>query len=229
MAEAFPEDDNSFQCSVCLDPLKDPVTLSCGHSYCMSCISGCWDQQEMKGEYSCPQCRETFPSRPALKRNIMLAELVEKLSQTDIQVARPATPYAGPGDLKCDFCSEGPLKAVKSCLVCQISLCGTHVQPHYDIPALKTHKLVKATQLQKLICSLHGNALQVFCRTDQKCICILCTMDDHKGHDTVSVAAERKEREDQLEDTKKQFRQRLKQRRKELQELQEAMKDHKVH
>ncbi|KAL2087494.1 hypothetical protein ACEWY4_016322 [Coilia grayii] len=227
MAEAFPEDENSFQCSVCLDPLKNPVTLSCGHSYCMGCISDCWDQQERKGKYSCPQCRQKFSSRPVLKKNVMLAELVEKLRLTGIQAAPLATPYAGPGDVACDFCPEKKLRAVKSCVVCQISLCGTHVQPHYDVPALKMHKLVKAAQLQKMICSQHGNPLQVFCRTDQKCICILCTMDDHKGHDTVSAAAERKEREDQLEDAKKQFNKRMRQRQKELQQLQKAVKCHK--
>ncbi len=72
---------DEFMCSVCLDLMKDPVTTSCGHSYCKSCITDCWDQEDQMGVYSCPQCRQTFSPRPALARNTMLAEVVEKLKK----------------------------------------------------------------------------------------------------------------------------------------------------
>nr|QMU24932.1 FTREPC4 [Cyprinus carpio] len=75
MAEArFSQDE--FTCPVCLDLLKDPVTILCGHNYCKICISGCWDQEDEKRVYSCPQCRQTFSPRPALGKNTMLAEVV---------------------------------------------------------------------------------------------------------------------------------------------------------
>uniref|UniRef100_A0A8C8IS03 Tripartite motif-containing protein 16-like n=1 Tax=Oncorhynchus tshawytscha TaxID=74940 RepID=A0A8C8IS03_ONCTS len=186
------ENQELFCCSICLDLLKDPVTTACGHSYCMGCIKESWDQDVLKGVYSCPQCRETFIPRPVLKRNIVLAEVVEKLKKQRLQAAPPpALCYAGPGDVACDFCTGArKQKALMSCLVCLASYCETHLQPHYESPAFKKHKLVKATaQLQEKICSHHDKLLEVYCRTDQHCICLLCTMDEHKGHDTVSAAS----------------------------------------
>ncbi|XP_010866083.5 E3 ubiquitin/ISG15 ligase TRIM25-like [Esox lucius] len=211
---------SSISCSICLDPLKDPVTIPCGHSYCMSCIKDCLDKEDDKGIYSCPICRQTFLQRPALNRSKILSELVENLKETRRQAAPPDHYYAGPGDVECDFCTGTKFKAVKSCLMCLASYCETHLQPHFESPAFKKHKLVKASkQLQEIICSHHDKLLEIYCHTDQQCICYLCTMDEHKGHDTVSALAERTEKEKQLGEKHMKSRKRIQEREKEIQEL----------
>ncbi|XP_046883650.1 E3 ubiquitin/ISG15 ligase TRIM25-like [Hypomesus transpacificus] len=217
-------DHNQFSCSICLDLLKDPVATPCGHSYCMSCIKDYWDQDDQKGVYSCPQCRQTFTPRPVLRKNNMLAEVVEKLKKTELQAAPPADSFAGPGDVLCDVCSERKQKALKSCLVCLVSYCEAHLQPHYESPAFKKHKLVKASsQLQEKICSRHDEVMKIFCRTDQQCICYLCSMEDHKGHDTISTATVRTEKQRELGLSQQDIQKRVQQREKELKELQQAV------
>ncbi|XP_050983798.1 E3 ubiquitin/ISG15 ligase TRIM25 [Labeo rohita] len=213
-----------FTCAVCLDLLKDPVAIPCGHSYCKSCITGCWDQEDQMRVYSCPQCRQTFSSpRPALARNTMLAEVVEKLKKTKL----PADCYAGAGDVQCDVCTGTKYKAVKSCLVCLNSYCQNHLEQHESFFKGKRHNLTDATgRLPEMICQKHEKILEVFCRTDQKCICVLC-MDEHKNHDTVSAAAQRTEKQKQLKETQKTFQQRIQQGEKDLQQLREAVESHK--
>ncbi|XP_051748225.1 uncharacterized protein LOC127511453 [Ctenopharyngodon idella] len=223
MAEARISQDE-FMCSVCLDLLKDPVAIPCGHSYCKICITGCWDQEDQMRVYSCPQCRQTFSPRPALGKNTILAELVEKLKKIKL----PADCYAGAGDVPCDVCTGRKHKAIKSCLVCLESYCQTHFDRHEEFHSRKPHKVTEATgRLQEMICPKHDKILEVFCRTDQKCICLLCTMYEHKNHDTVSAAAQRTEKQHQLKETQRSFQQRIQQREKDLQQLREAVESHK--
>ncbi|XP_016414044.1 tripartite motif-containing protein 29-like, partial [Sinocyclocheilus rhinocerous] len=223
MAEArFSQDE--LTCPLCLDLLKDPVTIQCGHSYCKSCITGCWDQEDQMRVYSCPQCKQTFSPRPALARNTMLTELVEKLKKTKL----PADCYAGAGDVQCDVCTGRKYKAVKSCLVCQESYCKTHVDHHEELHSHKPHKVTDATgRLQEMICQKHEKHLEMYCITDQQCICVLCTKYEHKNHNTVSAAAQRTEKQKQLKETQKTFQQRIQQREKDLQQLREAVESHK--
>ncbi|XP_073788008.1 E3 ubiquitin/ISG15 ligase TRIM25-like isoform X2 [Danio rerio] len=215
-------------CSVCLDLLKDPVSIPCGHSYCMSCITDCWNQEDQKRVYSCPQCRQTFSPRPALAKNTMLAEVLEKQQKSKLQAAGPAQSPAASGDVECDVCTGAKNRAVKSCLVCLNSYCHTHFQLHQQLNPGNQHKVIEAThKLQEMICPQHKKLLEIFCRTDHCCICYLCMVDQHKHHDTVSAAAERTELQSRLRETQSRFQQRLQERQKELEELREAVESHK--
>ncbi|KAL6463056.1 hypothetical protein MHYP_G00274470 [Metynnis hypsauchen] len=217
-------DHDQFSCPVCLDLLKDPVTINCGHSFCKVCINGCWDQEDQRGVYSCPQCRQTFTPRPVLSRNNVMAEVVEKLKKTELQAAPPAPGYAGPGDVECDFCTGRKLRAIKSCLTCLASFCETHLKPHYEVPSWKKHKLVKASsQLQEKICSQHDKLIEIYCRTDQSCICYLCTMDKHRDHNTVPAITERTEKQNQLKEMQSKVQQRIQEKQKKLQELKQTV------
>ncbi|XP_058872232.1 tripartite motif-containing protein 16-like [Acipenser ruthenus] len=212
--------EEHLNCPVCLELLKDPVAIPCGHSYCMGCIKNYWDQTDHTGVYSCPQCRKTFTPRPDLCRNTMLAELVEELKKTGLNPP-PAQSYAGPGDVPCDVCTGRKFKAVKSCLTCLASYCETHVKPHYEGAAFKRHKLVNAIgDLEQKLCAEHQKVLEGFCRTDQTCICWLCADEEHKGHDIVSAGTGKQK---QLGETQTEIQQRIQERLKETEELKQAV------
>ncbi|XP_070775271.1 tripartite motif-containing protein 16-like [Enoplosus armatus] len=194
-------DRETFSCSMCLDLLKDPVTIPCGHSYCMSCIKTHWDEEDKKKTHSCPQCRQTFTPRPVLVKNTTLAVLVEELKKTGLQATPADHGYAGPEDVACDFCTGRKLKALKSCLVCLVSYCEKHLQPHYDVPPFKKHKLVEPSEkLQENICSRHDEVMKMFC-----------------------PAAERTERQRELEVSRQNIQQRIPDREKDVKLLQQQV------
>ncbi|XP_055040930.2 E3 ubiquitin/ISG15 ligase TRIM25-like isoform X2 [Misgurnus anguillicaudatus] len=219
---------DQFSCSICLDLLKDPVTIPCGHSYCMSCITNYWNQDNQGGVYSCPQCRQTFTTRPALNKNTTLAELVEKLKKTSLETDQSDLSYAGPEDVQCDICTGRKYKAIKTCQVCRNSYCQTHFEHHEELQSGRRHRVIDVPRrLQEMFCPKH-NILLVFCRTDQQSICLLCTMNEHTNHDIVSAATERTVKQKLLEVNQRKFQQRIKEKEKELQNLREAVKIHKI-
>ncbi|KAL2100848.1 hypothetical protein ACEWY4_002609 [Coilia grayii] len=180
---------DQITCPICLGTLDDPVTIPCGHTYCYGCIKRFWDDKDQTGKYRCPECRASFDTRPALNKNTMFADVVEKLRETGLEPVPTEDEYAGAEDADCSICTGRKLKAVQSCLTCLASYCESHIHLHNKLRAGSKHKVVKANaNLKESICSTHEKLLEVYCNTDSQFICFLCAMDKHKGHDTISVS-----------------------------------------
>ncbi|XP_051915166.1 tripartite motif-containing protein 16 [Hippocampus zosterae] len=222
--------EEQFNCPVCLDLPNDPVTIPCGHSYCMACIKDYWSKDDPNGVYSCPQCRQTFCPRPSLSRNTMLAEAVDQLrkgiprSVVSRSIKLKSQKRLPSSAVLCDLCQGEQKAAVKTCLVCMSSYCENHLKPHQTTKALKEHELIVPTaNLADKICTQHKYLQEFFCRQCKVFICWLCTSNQHKGHESVSTKAERTDKEKGLSEMQAENQRRLKDRQQELKDMKKMM------
>ncbi|XP_073506390.1 uncharacterized protein [Phyllobates terribilis] len=114
---------NELDCSICLTLYTDPVTLRCGHNFCRVCIDQFLSTQDGDGVYTCPECREEFQERPGLKRNITFHNVEDIFLSTHL----PQVEITG---IRCTYCVDSSVPAVKSCLHCEASLCDNHLKVH---------------------------------------------------------------------------------------------------
>ncbi|XP_063356650.1 E3 ubiquitin-protein ligase TRIM39-like [Pelmatolapia mariae] len=217
--------EDQFLCSICLDVFTDPVTTSCGHNFCKNCISQHWDMNVM---YQCPMCKETFCTRPQLRVNTFISEMVAQFRREAQQKASSSSSEqqaAKPGEVPCDICTGTRLTAVKSCLVCLTSYCQTHLEPHLTKEGLKRHQLIEAVKnLEGRMCTKHDKPLELFCKTDQTCVCVFCPVLDHKNHEFVPLREEYEGKKAELEKTEAEIQQMIQKRRLKIQEIKESVK-----
>ncbi|XP_041849419.1 E3 ubiquitin-protein ligase TRIM21-like [Melanotaenia boesemani] len=217
--------EDQFLCSICLDVFTDPVTTPCGHNFCKNCITRHWD---VKDSCQCPMCKKVFKTRPDLNTNTFIREMVDQFRRERQQEASSSSSEqqaAKPGEVLCDVCTGTKLKALKSCLECLTSYCQTHLEPHRTVSGLKRHQLMEPVEnLEDRMCRKHDKPLELFCRTDQTCVCMLCSVLDHKTHELVPVREEYEGKKAELGKTEAGIQLMIQKRRLKIQELKESMK-----
>ncbi|XP_077117038.1 E3 ubiquitin/ISG15 ligase TRIM25-like [Ranitomeya variabilis] len=177
-----------LECSICLTLYTDPVTLRCGHNFCRDCIDQVLNTQDGSGVYSCPECREKFQERPKLERNITLCNVVDNFRSTEPHQEEIT-------GIRCTYCVDSPVAAVKSCLLCEASLCDNHLTVHNKGPE---HVLTEPSiYLENRKCSVHKKILEYYCTEDAACICVSCSLaGEHRGHwvEMLEEASEKKKK-----------------------------------
>ncbi|XP_037621677.1 E3 ubiquitin-protein ligase TRIM21-like [Sebastes umbrosus] len=218
------QSEDQFLCSICLDVFTDPVSTPCGHNFCKNCITEHWNTS---GRCQCPMCKEAFTIRPDLRVNTFISEMVVQFRQSAQQKTSSSSSeqqVSKPGEVPCDFCIGTKLKALKSCLVCLASYCETHLEPHLTASRLKKHQLIDPVEnLEDRMCTKHDKPLELFCKTDLTCVCMLCLVLDHKMHDVVPLKEEYEGKKAELGKTEAEIQQMIQKRRLKIQEIKQSV------
>lgn len=199
MAQSLEEMAEELTCSICLSLFTTPVTLPCGHNFCSQCLDLSWKGPE-DSEYSCPQCRYVFSSRPELRKNTLLSNLVSQVMaarredpshQEEEEEDEPETPDKAA--VLCDSCRK--VAASKTCLTCMASFCQEHLLPHLQSPAFLDHLLSQPLgDLQQRKCPEHNKLMDHYCWDDGRCLCCYCAL-THKTCKTYTLQEAKRQKE----------------------------------
>ncbi|TDH15609.1 hypothetical protein EPR50_G00010610 [Perca flavescens] len=172
-------------------------------------------------------CNKVFNTKPELHVNTLFSEMVDQFRQSAQQKASSSSSeqqVSKPGEVPCDVCTGTKLKALKSCLVCLASYCETHLELHLTMSGLKRHQLIDPVEnLEGRMCTKHDKPLELFCKTDQTCVCMLCTVLDHKKHDVVPLKEEYEGKKAELGKTEAEIQQIIQKRRLKIQEIKHSV------
>uniref|UniRef100_H3A9T5 Tripartite motif containing 25 n=1 Tax=Latimeria chalumnae TaxID=7897 RepID=H3A9T5_LATCH len=187
--------EEELTCSICLSTFENPVTTPCGHNFCLDCLEMTWmTGRSLFGGYSCPQCRRSFMSKPALQKNTVLCTVVAEFSKSKALEELGSEEDLQPGDVPCDTCSR--LKAAKTCLTCMASFCSTHLKPHLENAVYKDHQLeLPVGNLERRKCLEHNKLLEFYCKSHGKCICCVCLVSHTKSCQICTISEGRDEKE----------------------------------
>ncbi|XP_030004446.1 E3 ubiquitin-protein ligase TRIM39-like [Sphaeramia orbicularis] len=200
--------EDQFLCAICLDVFTDPVTTPCGHNFCKNCIIENWSTDVQN---QCPLCKMDFDTRPEMHVNTFISEMVAEFRQSREKKTKQSCcsgqQTSKAGEVLCDICTETKLKALKSCLMCLSSYCETHLEVHQKI-TLTRHQLIDPVEnLEDRMCKRHDRPLELFCKTDQVCVCQFCTLSHHKSHVFTPLEEEYEEKKAELEKTEAELQQ----------------------
>ncbi|KAI3352615.1 hypothetical protein L3Q82_005540 [Scortum barcoo] len=97
-----------------------------------------------------PCAIKVFTTKPELFTNTFISEMVAQFREEAQQEASSSSSseqqVSKPGEVPCDVCTGTKLKALKSCLVCLVSYCETHLEPHLTVSGLKRHQLMEPVE-----------------------------------------------------------------------------------
>ncbi|XP_063043443.1 E3 ubiquitin-protein ligase TRIM39 [Engraulis encrasicolus] len=235
--------EEQFQCSICLDVFDNPVSTPCGHSFCMACIGHYWEGRKL---CQCPLCKEAFRKKPQLHINRTLREITEQFkrmtnntegasaSQDKEGGSRGEESHNKPeevGELftqvkrKLSKNSRGEDSA-KSAMSTTLPSDGSQVaadpssSPITRAVSYRRYTMSGAANTHRgALCPKHHQQLEMFCRTDQQCICVECAEQEHQSHSIVSAEHQWQESKAQINITELEIQEMIRERLRKVEEI----------
>ncbi|XP_078501857.1 E3 ubiquitin-protein ligase TRIM39-like isoform X2 [Lissotriton helveticus] len=150
-------------CSICLEYFTEPMVVECGHTFCLSCITQCWEG--LQAAFPCPQCRAVAETK-TLRPNWQLGNVVEIAKHLQVSTATPQKENLcreHEEQLKL-FCEDDQEPI---CLVCSVS--RDH-KPHMVLPiqeAVQEYKAMFKSQRERI--ANEFEKLKEFLEKEQSC------------------------------------------------------------
>ncbi|KAI8498636.1 hypothetical protein Bbelb_238380 [Branchiostoma belcheri] len=180
-----------LECTICLEPYKDPKILPCLHTFCKDCLETfIAKQSKVKDRFPCPTCRiETVLPEgvvAGLKNNFFVLSLRDTVESHRTLASNDKVP--------CDVCEE---VASCGCVVCEEFLCEDCARTHRRAKRTRDHEVIGVADLKEQLitktssvkstslpmCPKHEDEkLKFYCETCQSPICRDCTVLQHKDH-----------------------------------------------
>ncbi|XP_028391845.1 E3 ubiquitin-protein ligase TRIM33-like isoform X2 [Dendronephthya gigantea] len=200
-----------LQCSVCMETLTQPRTLSCYHSFCKHCLENYVAAQREKAVeakakvpeiFECPLCRTEFSVKEGenigekMPANHFINNLLELLS-----IQQQAH------HVKCQSCKSNA-SAASRCISCEKFLCGKCLETHNNWTDFENHVVFTLEELAKpenrakvkgkSRCEKHDKILKFYCETCKVLVCRYCmelnhTRPEHTWFPLTDVVVQHKE------------------------------------
>ncbi|XP_029932798.1 E3 ubiquitin-protein ligase TRIM39-like [Myripristis murdjan] len=147
--------EEQFRCCICLESFTEPVSIPCGHSFCLNCIKHYWDA---RSKSECPLCKETFRHHPPLRINRVLRDITEQFKRSQnsnieqiVDATFPHQNLCGKHNSPLDmFCNRDQIPV---CVKCAQTDHKGHSIVHVEMESRKIKTQLKSTEteLQMLI------------------------------------------------------------------------------
>ncbi|XP_070553604.1 E3 ubiquitin-protein ligase TRIM56-like [Ptychodera flava] len=193
-------EEDFLTCCICFEKFSDPKQLDCLHSFCLHCLVG---YVEKNGHFrqapKCPVCRAPFrlPKDGArgLRDNFFVAGICETMNAYSRSIDKSVK-------ISCSGCDEVlHNQSASYCLQCGGFLCENCLRHHQRMKATKEHQFIGQRELKDVkswatsrphlisVCKNHREEMvKLYCKECEVPACVLCSLQDHRGHDVIDIA-----------------------------------------